>query len=726
MLALLPLSLSSRQLYWWHAGGVRMLPPRWMLLPMIVTILSIVTITYLIKRLPLPSLSSTPFVLCTVLFFFSDAVNRKYNLLQGPSIRGEISALALVLVALIPKASIAKSTCRKWLLLPALISLILIYIFFREAKGNVLHSDDHSVFFFRFSLLKEHFPSIPFYSTLWNAGFDARDFFATGALGIYTFFYPLITFFSIENSYNSIVALLLFVVLPCSVFLASYLQGFSHRTSAISSVLSLSISLLWYRWSLKYGTLGFCFSTILTPLNLSLFSRMRENASSLSWWWYAGALVSFTLMFAWSLSTIFFLPLVFLSLFSLTRLCTSKRFLTFTFLLVLINLPLFAMLWKVSSVSSFLTKEKLRVEAQESKASQLPLPAPREPKFRHHATGLDLKKSLKALDEWSTASNPLLILLSIPGFFLFPRSRVLVWAVTLGWLLLLGTVGVPLKPQLELDRMLLVVSMCLTIPVSLFLSRLFDEVSADVGQGKAYGLKKWGLAFIGGVFMAAPLSSCAILANRSLEQFSFRSSTFSQLAESIAHHGGEGRTLFAGFVLHELDAGHLAPLAHVTKKPLMASTFVHNVWWYTSIFPHSVLARGREGIESFLDAFNVTSVVAHEKEWREYFGRNSDQYAKVSATYPFVHYTRKISSPSYIYEGEAKNVIVSDSSISLTPLSSRLILKATYFPFLSVTGKCALFPYPLTESHSLIQLDKCAPQESVHISSVSPLQRLLQ
>ena len=119
--------------------------------------------------------------------------------------------------------------------------------------------------------------------------------------------------------------------------------------------------------------------------------------------------------------------------------------------------------------------------------------------------------------ESAISMNPLILAFAVPGLFLLTRSTRTLLFFTGGWLVFLGSVCVPLKPQLELDRMLLVLGLLGTIPASVALVALFER-TGGVPRGilpRAVG------ALAGGFLLTSPFLVSSILRNRTLEHYFF-------------------------------------------------------------------------------------------------------------------------------------------------------------------------------------------------------------
>lgn len=718
---------------------------------------------FALNRWTIAGLQPTPLrwgVMLPILFL-TDWLCRNYSFFPGPSIRGEVF-LGLAASWIVLRRHL-------WLPFPALAAtaiLMAMYSFFGESEGRLLFSDDHATFLFRLQLLKENFPSIPFYSPLWNGGFDARDFFATGALNFFLLGLPFVYLTDLSQSYNVLVATVLFLLVPLCSWYTVRLERVPPPGPAIAAILSLSVSLLWYKWGLKYGTMGFIISTTLAPVVYTLSTRLMAPGEELSRFQAFIFVGATSLMLMWTPLGLAFLPLGVIAPFFLRTIIRKRQIAWIVALLCAINLPWIALFWQVSNVGSFLKAEEsgaisrdletLTDDTSESgpainalEKSALPLlrPNPSEPrsseqvassprpvtprvKFRQRASGINLRAALEQLREKAVTTNPLILVFALPGLLLLtPRSRTLFLGLAL-WLLVLGALCVPLKPQLELDRMLVVLAVLSIIPASHALADLFN--SARELSSLAMVIP----ALAGGVLCASPFVTSSVLRNRSLEQYHFADDNVRGLvnalkadAEKHSTDGSSltgGRVLFSGCILHELSHGHLAPLSLMSARPLMASTYVHNLWWYQDIIPNDFLQRGDEGIKEYLRHYNVSQVVAHEKKWRAYFDARSNEYLQAWRGDGFALYHVVNPANSYIELGEGQLLRQSSNDFVVRTESDDLVVRFNYFPFLEVEGCRAIEPFPLAATVTFVRLIGCSIGGTAHVKSTSPLTRFFR
>ena len=566
-------------------------------------------------------------------------------------------------------------------------------------------------------LLKQNFPNIPFYYPLWNAGIDARDFFATGTLNVFFLASPLLYSLNLPENYNLIIAYILFLIVPLVIYLAARMQALPRPVPAIASILALSLSLLWYRWALKYGTMGFITTASIIPLNLVLATKILSKDQQITFAQAVLTVVSFTLMLFWSPSGLVFIPIIIVALFKLPSILRKKYTLFIVLALLTINIPWITLFWSVSNVSKFMQSEESVKQASTKPDPGKEMIDPRGKKYRHKAAALDIRKSIKILRTSAVSTNPLLLLFGIPGLFLLKRSRILL-LVTAIWLIFLGSVMVPIKPQLELDRMLTILALVLCLPSALAIQRMFNNA-----QSSKQINHKLLAAVCGGFLFVGPLCSAGIILNRSVEQYHFAKPIVANISKAIEQFAGDGRTLFSGCIVHDLD-GHLAPLTEITGKPMIASSQVHNLWWYTQVFPREYIARKWSGgIEEYLDLLNVSVVVAHEPEWRHYFLQQPEKYELQWKEGRFKLFTRHNFVSDYFLEGQGEILSQDVNALRLKLKTKDAVIKFKYLDFLQSTA-CDINKHEVSENVKFIKLTNCPIEKQIRIWSNPPYRRV--
>ena len=389
------------------------------------------------------------------------------------------------------------------------------------------------------------------------------------------------------------------------------------------------------------------------------------------------------------------------------------------------------MMYKVSNVGNFLNAEgsgapsAYQIQTLGSQDSALPReqqaqdqPAQDQRDFRHRAGSLDIKRALRELHTQAISINPLLLVFALPALLTLTGVVRVGFALIIGWLIFLGTFGVSLKPQLELDRMVIIAALLLTFPVARYLTALFTSFK----DGKLYRLAG---SISGSFLLLSPLAASAIVLNQSTEIYRFKNGAVDDLVSALSTHTADGsRGVFSGCVLHELSGGHLAPLTFWTGVPLVASSYAHNIWRYKQPIPESFIKRGAAGVAEYLDLMNASVVLAHEPSWLAFFQAHQNDYKRVWRGDKFTMYKRVGFTPNYALLGEATNITFTNNSLTLTPKTDRVVLKFTYFPFLT-SSHCTLRPYKAAPNISLIELSECPLGQAVTIKSISPLQRFI-
>lgn len=642
-----------------------------------------------------------------LMLFVSDWLTRGYNFFQGPLIRGEILLFsAIALVWFIPLRQ----------RLSAMVALGAILIgassFLIASHGRTLFSDDHATFIYRLSLLKDNFPDIPHYYPLWNAGLDARDFFATGALNIFLLASPLVYFYRVWDVYNAIVALVLFGLLPISVYYAARVECLSRRAASVAVILSLTSGLIWYRWGLKYGTLGFITTAAILPAVLALAFKIVDPSRNIKRAEAVIFVAASSLMLFWTPSALVLVPVFCYGIMYCRSVFAQKYIIWIVAGLLALNIPWMALFWSASNVGNFLKAEKPSHEVSTEETG----PQTEQVAFRHRRSGFDLSKSLKVIRETAVSTNPLLWVWLIPGIFLLSTHSRRLFCVEAVWLIFLGSVLVPIKPQLEFDRMLLMLCLVGTIPCAAALDRYFE------------GTEKWATrllpALSGGFLLCGPFVGGSVILNRSVEQYYFADTIVPDLAASIEQNAENGRALFAGFVLHEFSGGHIAPLTILSKTPLIASSPFHNLWRYTDAIPESFRERGKEGIDEFLDLMNVSLVVAHERTWRDYFLGRPEDFEVIWKEKGVLLFQRKKFVSSWFLSGQGEVLEQDSSGVTIRLHSAEALLKFRFFPFLKAPG-CNISGKEVAPEVTLVQLTNCVPGEVVRLESIGPVRRLI-
>ena len=669
-----------------------------------------------------------PIVFLAVLLplLFSDYTSRRFGFWIDSRL-GFIAILCGTVFALIYLAKLDENVYRrirrfinfKFLLF---LQVLIAIVFIKHADGRLLFSDDHPSFLYRLQMLAEHFPRIPFYNPEWNGGYLAREFFPSGVLNIFFLSFPIISYF--ENfstleagkNYTLLIPYLFIFIVPWSVYLSGRILKLGRTTSVVAGIFALGPSLGYFEWLLKYGTLGFCLSAGLIPLCFALafrlaLDRRRPNALHV----IGLLLVSFCTL-SWTLSFIVLLPLLLVALWNFNITFgrdRASKLLLFVIAFVAFNGPWMLIFIRESNVSKFVQESSLpgtSVKTSRPRATILEeakrkydraLTQSEEEKYKHIVSTSQsgakkfAKKSKKRIRALIGKVNPLILLLSVSGFFLI-RRRFLrqTLCYTILWLLLIAAIGDEVKPQLELKRMIIPCSllMCLLSAKSFvyLLRRSLLTWKSKTGMFSK-SLSFTTLVIMLGCLIITPLCVSAMYLNRSDERYTFEPSDLHELVNAIKTYGGEGRTFFLGFILHELgalnyasqDGGHVAPLTKWSGKPLYASHFYHARWSSVDPIPSWYRRQGKKGIEEFLDLFNVTAVITFKREWRDYC-QTSENYEEVYFGGRFRVFKRKQKTSGYFLSGDGKVEVLKDG-LRVFPKTEKSVLKFRSIDNLKVT-----------------------------------------
>jgi hypothetical protein len=677
-----------------------------------------------------------------LLVFTTDWMLRPYSFFSSGSIRGEIVLLGIICLLM-------SRYLRHWpVYLLALSVGMACYSFSISAQGRQIISDDASTFFYRLSLLRDNFPSIPVYNPLWNAGIDERAFFATGSLNVFFIFSAFIYSLPLELIYSWIVVSLLVILTPFSIGYATYRLTRNAHATCFAALLALAPSTQWFQWGITYGALGFITAAMLLPLNVALVSDALASNAARSWRWIAATSIVITLMLFWSASGLAFLPLIGYGLITVRRQISKNHLIALGLFLCLINLPWISVFWHVSNVSSFLQrKPSVSLEKQSSESStaqavvavstasnsastgsqseQILIPTEdgkRGNVFRHKKGTLDLARSIDLLRSGALATNPLLLVFGLAGLVVLPTGTARLFAVVGVWLLASGTLFVPLLPQLELDRMVVLLQLLSCIPAGLALACLSSNTALNDNSYFKRSVKAIPIILSFGYLASGVLLTNAIISNRTFPRTTFLSDEGTSLVEFLKAQPDSGRYLFSGCVTHHFDGGHLSSLSVRTGKALVASSPFGDIWWYTDVFPKAVLSRGITGILEHLDILNVNGVFAHEPHYRKLFRSFPQYFRETWHNDTFAYFERTTAPHNFFLSGQGSILEQTNSKVVLKLETSDVRIKFRFYPFLRTLG-CSTNEY-VHNNTSLIELNNCPTDQPIVITAKNGLQRV--
>jgi hypothetical protein len=714
---LLPLvGFLSSFLRLFHATGMLLLPSGvYTLIPAAILLISgLILSKFDIKNIQYSPLISLPALYLLLIVFLTDWISRDESLFRGPTIRGEIITIGLLLIlSCLYKCKYTFQT----LLLTSIP--ILCYTLLAELEGKQIFADDHATFFYRLNALYERFYRIPFYNPLWNAGIDERAFFATGSLNVFFLNYPLFKIFGVEKAYNYIIVNLAYI-LPClSIYFASRIMQVPKRIGVIAATIALAYALNWYQWLFTYGTLGFATSVCLIPIIYAYGIKALDSQRQFNFAEALLIILATTLMLFWSVSIVVFLPLIFLAILNFKKLILKRWIALIILLLFIINLPWAYAFWKVSNVGSFVqTAEKSTTNNFIKEQNEFPTT---KRKFKHRASNIDLGKSLKSFRKLSQSTNPLIIFLCIPGILILPKTLRVIYFTTCSWLFLLSIIIYPLKPQLELDRMFLIACYLLCIPTAIVVNNLIKALENNNTLKQKLIWIIPGIVCLGYLGLT-PFNAGAFARKRNGFGYTTKGEFTENINKFIQNRNKAGRILFTGCITHDLDGGHISPLSIYNNQAFIASSQVGNIWWYTDVFPANFLKDGDSGRERYLELYNVSGIFAHERKQKDYYKKHPN-YKKVWESGTFQFYERLNFKDNYFIEGAGKLVSQDNYGANLILNTSKAVIKFNYFPFLQA-ATCKVSAYPIDSEINLINLENCPVNKVIRLESKNLIERL--
>ena len=646
-----------------------------------------------------------------LLLFFSGWMDTDYSYFHGPLIRGEL-LVAVAIALVIPIRYFKHLLCA--VLLLTMLSMGVNYL--TLAQGRLLFSDDHPPFLHRLMQLTENALNLPIYDVMWNAGVDSMYLFASGVIGVFLLFSPFLYLFTPEAVYTYLPLLIAVLVVPGAMYWAAKELKFDSSVALTASILAIGNSLFWYRWLLKYGTLGFCLSAALFPLVLALICKHLKQDSDLNNRQMLVLLICVSLCLSWPLMGLALVPAAFVGLFCLKTILKKPRLLLTTLLCLLVNLP-----WMWLFLKDYAIPKNLKpsITVEQTKEPQVETVDLEKNSHLRKPKPIGVDATLAILQKERASSNPILLFFSLPGLFLlFPRSRLL-WGLTMGWTGLLGAVLYPHYPMLELNRFLHLLLLIGAIPSGALICSAWSKyVSSPTFRNRLAP------AILSAFLIAGIRPAAEIMGSKRIERFSFAGKRLGAIASQIKNHTGSGRVLFSGFVLHDLEKGHLAPLTHFAETPMIASSPVHNLWYYKQVFPKWALDQSDAGINSYLDLMNVSNVVAHERIWKRYFLDRKESFEHIWTLGPWMFFKRKSGSLGYFLEGEGEILEQSSSGVKLRIDSKDAVIKFNYYPSVE-SSSCELSSKLVAPDTEFIELQNCTPGETVQIQSKSFWNRVL-
>ncbi len=479
--------------------------------------------------------------------------------------------------------------------------LLCIALFMRETGGAPLYRDDHASFLYRLWAFGRVFPRLVFYDPSWNGGRISTFFVSSGTTAFGAALWPVWRWVPMEVAYTPAIAFVFIILLPLAGAVAVRVAGGSRTAAWSGALLALGPGQLFFLWLLHFGTLGASFSfpalmLIAACLYRVLWLDRRE-------WWVGVLLVLSSAAFlAWPAAVIMAVPVLF-GLLVAVRQWRGSRLIFLAACgaaIAVLCAPVAMALLAHANVSSIASAD----------VDTLPVAA-------------GLAQGAREFSAFLRGTNPLLVFLGLGGlWFLRDRGlRSFFGPVIVGIGLLAGWGGM-WKPQLQLTRAAIPLAFVAVIPASLWLGRLLEEAAPRRAPLRAALIA---LLMLGG------LNTARLYGNRGPARYDTLRPETRELAEWIRRNTpANGRILFAGPTVHAYGGGHVAPLAMMTGREMMACDYYHfSPKLVEYEYPPRAFRRPDDRVFEFCELYNVSHIITYHERWMKYFRERPGEYDEV-------------------------------------------------------------------------------------------------
>ncbi|MCL7488657.1 MAG: hypothetical protein M8357_10850 [Desulfobulbaceae bacterium] len=326
--------------------------------------------------------------------------------------------------------------------------VISFILFLDETKGLPLYRDDHPSFMFRLWALGSIFPRLTSFTPFWNGGVLETVIPKTGILGPGLLFLPLWKFAKIEQVYTPAIGFIYIFFIPWLTAVSLRFMRISWTGALTGCLLSGSLSLTYFLWSLHFGTIGANLSSaFVLPVGACLYRIvLLEDRKILTLFLLS---VSAYFLILWPPGIIMLFAVLSGFLFHLRRFSWKKM----GFLLAAGAIT--ALLYLRQAVIILQGTELLKFVTRDVGGG-----------FSGNASAIQVILSgFSLLVEQAHRANPLLVLLGVGGVFVLKDRSLRLWLIPIIILLLLiAGFGGALLPHLQLHRMIIPCLFILVVP----------------------------------------------------------------------------------------------------------------------------------------------------------------------------------------------------------------------------------------------------------------------
>jgi len=549
--------------------------------------------------------------------------------------------------------------------------------FFRMTDGGLLYRNDHPSFLFRLHEFARNFPQAVNYLPQWNAGRAHCYSTTSGTPSIGLFYWPLWRFLPVHSVYTAVIGFSFIGLGPWLAAAAVRLSGARLSAAAIGGLLFLGLGHDFFRWAFDWGTVAGVFSLcFLLPFAAGVFRAVWFSRRSLR----LGAVIVFCggLLLLWPPAGLLALALgvpwmLWPSLWNRNKwlflaACAGA-------ILILCGRWFAVDLFKAPDVTGYFRET----------ASQAA-----------NCTSLwDGRVLSRWLDQLSfiRRTHPLIVYLGIAAAFVSPFRSIRRWYPPVFLVLLAGVWFEAWEPRLQLDRLLLPLTILAVIPAAIMAGRLLRTSDPRLAPVRAALLA---LLVLGSVNQAR------LYANRGQARTHMLDASQQRLIEVLSSGGNEGRVLFAGAARQAYGDGQVAYLPVLTGREMMALDYYHFPDdWTDSSYPPPPFNENEEYLFRFINLYNVTDVVAYDPEWIARLRAEPGRYTEgPSVHYPYgrtggydARVFRVLRKASFLMEGRGQ--VKSDSNrlqVSMeTPLDT-VVLRYHWADGLRAQAPVEIFP----------------------------------
>jgi len=556
----------------------------------------------------------------------------------------------------------------------------------RMTDGGLLYCNDHPSFLFRLHEFARNFPQAVNYLPQWNAGWAHCYSTTSGTPSIGLFYWPLWRFLPVHSVYTGIVAFSFIGLGPWLAAAAVRLSGGRGPTAAVGGMLFLGLGHDYFRWAFDFGTvpgvfaLGFLLPFAAGVFRAAWFPRRDWRlgtilvlSGGLLLLWPPAVLVALALGVPWVLRP---------SLWSRGR----WLFLTAcaTAIMVLCGRWFAVDLFKAPEVTGY-----FHGTVSQAAACGSPLQWEVLVRWLGHLGFL-------------RRTHPLIVYLGIAAAFVSPFRSVRRWYPLVFLVLLAGVWFEAWEPRLQLDRLLLPLTMLAVIPAALMAGRLLRGTDPRLAPVRGAVLA---LLVLGAVNQAR------IDANHGQAKAHVLDAPQQKLIEELAAGGAGGRVLFAGAAKQAYGDGQVAYLPVLTGREMMALDYYHFPDdWTASPYPPPPFNESAESLFRFIELFNVTDIVTYDPEWIACLREEPARYTEeLSIHYPYgaVGYDawifRVLRKPSFLLKGRGRvESACNRLSVTLENPTDTVVLKYHWADGLRAKAPVEVFPFDAGDGIRLI------------------------